>query len=71
MRLALDSQEEGSMKAMKSALLGVAMLWSGGAAQAQNEQFIPMAVWSARTRGGSGIYGALSTTNMTGLRATA
>ena len=47
------------MKAVRSALLGVAMLGLAGAAQAQNEQFIPMAgYWvGPYAAGGSGIYG--------------
>src|SRR5512139_515044 len=47
------------MKTVKSALLGVAMLGLAGAAQAQNEQFIPMAgYWvGPYAAGGSGIYG--------------
>jgi branched-chain amino acid transport system substrate-binding protein len=47
------------MKAVKSALVGVAMLGLAGAAQAQNEQFIPMAgYWvGPYAAGGSGIYG--------------
>ncbi|MDH4181868.1 MAG: ABC transporter substrate-binding protein, partial [Betaproteobacteria bacterium] len=47
------------MRALKSALAGVAMLGFAASAQAQNEQFIPMAgYWvGPYAAGGSGIYG--------------
>ena len=47
------------MKAVKSALVGLALLGIAGSAQAQNEQFIPMAgYWvGPYAAGGSGIYG--------------
>ena len=49
------------MKHLKSALLGVALLGIAATAQAQNEQFIPMAgYWvGPYAAGGSGIYGGL------------
>src|SRR5512132_1683961 len=48
-----------SMKAIKSALLGLALLGAATAASAQNEQFVPMiGYWvGPYAPGGSGIYG--------------
>ncbi len=63
--------EEETMKAVKSALFGVAMLGLVGSAQAQNEQFIPMAgYWvGPYAAGGSGIYGGfIDYVNMINIR---
>lgn len=59
------------MKAVKSALVGLAMLGIAGSAQAQNEQFIPMAgYWvGPYAAGGSGIYGGfIDYVNMINMR---
>jgi branched-chain amino acid transport system substrate-binding protein len=59
------------MKAVKSALFGVAMLGLVGSAQAQSEQFIPMAgYWvGPYAAGGSGIYGGfIDYVNMINIR---
>src|SRR5512134_3888195 len=51
----------GSMKYVKSALLGVALLGIAATGQAQNEQFIPAAgYWvGPYAPGGSGIFGGM------------
>ena len=47
------------MKAIKSALLGLALLAAAGGVQAQNEQFIPVLSYRVGpyAAGGSGYYG--------------
>ena len=60
------------MKALKSALLGVALVAAATAAQAQNEQFIPVLSYRVGpyAAGGSGYYGGAidywTLVNMTG-----
>ena len=60
------------MKAIKSALLGLALLAAAGGAQAQNEQFIPVLSYRVGpyAAGGSGYYGGAidywTLVNMTG-----
>src|SRR6266853_2100977 len=60
------------MKAMKSALLGIALCAAASAAQAQNEQFIPVLSYRVGpyAAGGSGYYGGAidywTLVNMTG-----
>jgi branched-chain amino acid transport system substrate-binding protein len=50
------------MKALKSALLGIALFAATAAAQAQNEQFIPVLSYRVGpyAAGGSGYYGGAS-----------
>src|SRR5207249_11158180 len=61
-----------TMKALKSALCGIALLAAAGVAEAQNEQFIPVLSYRVGpyAAGGSGYYGGAidywTLVNMTG-----